>query len=212
MDINDLNEDELKFAREIRFLKQLRKVEAPVNFEAGLMNKIQNPDLIKKESSWQNIFAPKKFIPSAALALSTVIILFVLNLNSDDAENPLLAEPKVREDIVEASSVSPEQFDLNLRKANPLDEKRVIIEEKKEVKKREIFADKSDTIGIRNEELPVNKVFSSENSSETGAVFSSEEINKSGLNFRHIKLSDEERAALYKLKQRVKTIMETGSR
>ena len=73
----------------IKDLKNLPKVDAPADFEYKLMTKIQNGQFgdneIKKETGklW-------RFIPATAMALSAIIIFFVVQETSVEPENPYL--------------------------------------------------------------------------------------------------------------------------
>src|SRR3970282_2461977 len=102
-----LNDDELRFKNVIDALKGLTEVKAPKNFEADLMRRINSEKFEeKRQSFWEKIFLPSRLVPSAGLAVAAVLLLFVININSDEVENPLLMEPRVREDMIEAKDVS----------------------------------------------------------------------------------------------------------
>ena len=61
-----------------RLLKDLPKINAPSNFETELSRRINQEGQRKEKTSWfDKIFSPK-LIPSAALAVTVVIILFLL--------------------------------------------------------------------------------------------------------------------------------------
>lgn len=88
-------EDE-KVERLINDLRNLRKKEAPDNFEFRLKAKLQNsaseePALIKKD---------KKLIPAFVLA-SVVLLLFIIYRPfTDEYEDPFQIQPQIREDII----------------------------------------------------------------------------------------------------------------
>jgi hypothetical protein len=96
-------EDDHQHDDVIQTLKGLKKVSAPANFEADLMRRINTEKYDEKKSFWWKFLLPSRLIPSAALVLSAIVVLFVINTNSGAEENPLLIPPKIREDVVASS-------------------------------------------------------------------------------------------------------------
>ena len=91
-------EDDNKFEKVTRLLKDLPKVNAPSNFENELSKRINQGEQTKKKESWfDKVFSPK-LVPSAALAVTAVIILFLLKGNTPDVEDPFQIMPKLREE------------------------------------------------------------------------------------------------------------------
>jgi len=83
-----------------RLLKNLPKINAPSNFEYELSKRINQSEQRKEKVSWfDKIFSPK-LIPSAALAVTTVIILFLLKGNVNETEDPFQIMPKLREEKI----------------------------------------------------------------------------------------------------------------
>lgn len=103
----DLNVDESRNETVVKILRSLPKVSAPVNFEDSLWRRINaesfEPRFHEKETWWEKFLSPGRLIPSAGLALATVILLFVFNLSTTDTENPLVAAPKLRSEITNVS-------------------------------------------------------------------------------------------------------------
>lgn len=92
-------DDEKKYEEVIKLLKDLPKVSAPSNFESLLTRRINSNEPLKIKESWfDKIFSPK-LIPSAALAVTTVIVLLLLKGNLNEAEDPFQIIPKLREDF-----------------------------------------------------------------------------------------------------------------
>jgi len=81
-------------------LKNLPKVDAPKNFETELWRKINSSEKEIKESIWDKIFSPGKIAPAAVAVVSAVIIFFVVDVNSEEMEDPLNIEPRLREDLI----------------------------------------------------------------------------------------------------------------
>ncbi len=167
------NEEELKYKQTINTLKQLQKVKAPAYFEANLMRKIRSGDLEEKKQNRLKIFTPSKLIPSAALALLAIILLFVVNINTDDVGNPLLSEPRVRQDMI---SLNKDISNTKVQK-NTVPESGYV-------------------------EDPGNEYSLSEGNTGAVPV-SRYTISKSGLNFRQINLNRLERTKLNELKAKL---------
>jgi hypothetical protein len=175
------NEEDVKYKEIISTLKSLQKVKAPAGFETELMRNINTGNYTEKKTFWENILAPSRLIPSSAAALAMVAVLLFFNLQSEEAENPLTLDPQVREDVVLTDNITVNS---------------------------EVAA----------EEEPENNVITRARVSDSSALgFSSGIlassasnpdliINKSGLNFRQIHLSDDEREQLNKLKERIKSL------
>jgi hypothetical protein len=184
-----LNDDELKYKNVVDTLKGLPEVKAPRNFETDLMRRINSEKFEeKRQGFWEKIFLPSRLIPSAGLAIAAVLLLFVINLNSDETENPLLMEPKVREDIIEATEMSdipvPQKEDISL-------ERRV-----------------GNTDRFRDEAADSDLQGMDRNNSYSTAGFA---INKDGLNFRQMNLSEEEKQRLNELKEHFRNLLKSGT-
>jgi len=94
--------DEIKYEKVIKTLNSLQKVNAPAGFEADLRRKLNQEESLKEEKSfWGKMLLPARLIPSFGLVVAAMIILMVVNSNSEQMDNPFLIEPRVREDIVE---------------------------------------------------------------------------------------------------------------
>ena len=100
-----VNKNDEKYKDVTSSLKGLQKVNAPTNFEANLMRRINSPEPEKKESFLERFLVPSRLIPATALAVSAVILLFVFNTNSNN-EDPLLTNPRVRTDIISLDDIS----------------------------------------------------------------------------------------------------------
>lgn len=97
--------DEVRYKNIINLLKQMPKITAPPNFESDLMRRINSGNFNEnyKLKWWDKLFLPSRLIPTAAFALSILAVLYFLNFNSMEPENPFLAKPKIRETVSEAS-------------------------------------------------------------------------------------------------------------
>ena len=91
-------EDDNEFEKIKRLLKDLPKVNAPSNFENELSRRINQGEQTKEKESWLDKILSPKLVPSAALAVTAVIILFLLKGNVSDVEDPFQVMPKLREE------------------------------------------------------------------------------------------------------------------
>ncbi len=94
----NLNED-MEFRNVRNLLKQLQQVKAPPDFEADLMRRLNSEKLGLQNTFWQTIFIPSRMIPAAALALTVVLLVIVLNNTAVTQENPFAIIPKERQDV-----------------------------------------------------------------------------------------------------------------
>ncbi len=182
-------DEELKYKDVIDSLKSLQKVNAPANFETNLTRRINLLGSEKKESFWKRFFIPSKLIPAAALAVSAVILLFVLDTNNND-EDPLLINPRVRTDIISTDDIS----------------------------RVELSPDQN-TAGSQNKKLKelnqgiLRKHKTNSDSEQRNSASSSHfeySIDKKGLNFMQVNISKEERESVSLVKNRFLKIIEKG--
>lgn len=93
MEINSYNDDELKFSKLLKDLKELPQIKTEENFEFNLMMRIQNKEFGNLNEDEKPQFGIIKFlIPSAVVS---VIILFILFLPNTEppVDNPLMTDP-----------------------------------------------------------------------------------------------------------------------
>jgi hypothetical protein len=177
-----------------------------VNKLQNWLDRIFNP-FRTKSGRWIST----RLIPSAALAVAAVIVLFMINTNSSDAENPLLSDPRVREDIITTGNQDiPASTDVNLINDSRKDEARDELKEKlsDKSKKMEVISEriisdsnKQNFAGLNNLKKKLgDSNFRSEISSNINYV-----ISKSGLNFRMVKLNEEEKKML---NEKIKSLFE----
>ncbi len=212
-------EEEKTYNKLIKDLKNLPKVNAPKNFETELWRKINSSVEEKEPSFWEKFFSPRRFVPAAAVIASAVIIFFVININSDETENPLNLEPKLREDLVVAKNI-PEENIVPLKRS---DKKR---DSKSEAKKNiEIVqpqasgtvnemrlskeGDKLKDEALEQVELKPDSLKKEQAPIVGGNVLSApvnasaSDIKKDSLNFMQINLSPKEKQEIEQLKKRI---------
>jgi hypothetical protein len=100
-----MNEEEKTYKKLLDDLKNLPKVDAPKNFETELLRKINSSEPEKKESFWDKLLSPGRLAPAAIAIASAAIIFFVVDINSEEMEDPLNIAPRLREDLVVIESI-----------------------------------------------------------------------------------------------------------
>lgn len=170
------NDEDLKYKEIINTLRSLKKVNAPSNFEADLMRSINKGAYKERKAGLSALLAPSRLIPSA-IAVAAAVVFFFFSPKVENAENPLMADPQIREDVVSADEVA-----LN----------------------NSTGTDKQTARGLRSKDSL--SPFSSERfiaSASNRNLF----INKNGLNFRQIRLSDDEKEQLIRLKAKIASFL-----
>ncbi len=77
--MNELLPEEKEFKDVIDSLKSLQKIEAPSNFEADLMRKINQQNFpAEKRKFWDIVFSRLVLIPSAGVLTAAVVLIFIL--------------------------------------------------------------------------------------------------------------------------------------
>jgi hypothetical protein len=210
-----MNHDENKYNDLIKTLKSLQKVKAHPNFETDLKRRLNVEKYEKKERrGLKNIFIPSRLIPSFGLAVAAVIMFLLINVNSEEADNPFLTEPKVREDIILVSDTDeiliPEKSE---NEKNEMVEKEKMADKKDDEMRREMMTGE----GEPDENLIAGREFTPPESTltiepeiaSTGEVSAPPAtgfaIRKSGLNFRQINPTKKEQEEILNLKKKVQT-------
>ncbi len=207
----ELNED-TEFRDVKNILRQLQQVKAPANFEADLMRRINSEKYPVEKNFWQTIFIPSRIIPAAALALTAILLIFILNDPGLTQESPFSTTPRERQDVT---------LSLRANKIAPLE---------KNMRSDEVSSPKSSS-GIQQEGAahsePVDKAKDSEKEnpvtmSDKGNIAENKSaddeyihitfasgritdypVKKAGLNFRQVNLSNEQKTELNQLKEQM---------
>ena len=208
-----IDEKDKEFEGVIKTLKELQQLKAPANFETNLMRKINAGNFPQEAGSWWSRFlVPKKFIPSAALAIAAVLLLFVLKPGSGESDNPFNVQPRVRKDIITSTQLSS---------ANKVDkELQKMTEETKENGENNISKQNQD---IAKSEVPGKRTLSTKKfgSEEPESLYTSQGyeavsslnnfdfygISKNGLNFRQVNLTQNEKREINRLKENLMRFM-----
>lgn len=210
-----MTEDEKKYEDVISTLKGLQQVKAHPNFEADLKRRLNTEKYAKeKRNGFRKLLMPSRIIPSFGLAAAAIIVFMIININSEDADNPFLMEPKVREDVLLISEID----DAELPEGNLSGENGGAVEERVEenTRKEKSSGTIKDESSV-DENLIASREFSPAESTltnETDAVEKEEfsappatgfAIKKSGLNFRQVNLTEIQQKEIVELKKKVQT-------
>ncbi len=197
----------------IKILGGLQKIKAPANFEANLMRRIHAGQFEKKKSFLGGFFFPSWLVPSAAVVATAVIILFVVNINSGPEENPLLAPPRIRENVSVTTDVPLARNEAPAKKPEEKAKKEIshqppVMFEQSAPSLAESQPGVSDsevsnlgitiTGGDNQGTLPGNQ--------STVSFSNGYPINKSGLNYRQRNLTQAERMQLEFMKKKMQEI------
>ena len=211
-----IDEKDQEFEGVIKILKGLHHVKAPANFEADLLRRI-NSGKYKGENteSWfTRFFVPKRFIPSAALAIVAVLILFVIKPGSNTIENPFNTKPRLREDMITSAAQMSEEkkVDVELQKMIEPNKNNGSLKQKSEVAKTNAKGENDYNV----KDFQTDRAGSSYASQNVGAVSSPNVsnyyiIDKSGLNFRQVNLTKTERMEINRLKANLMQFMKENN-
>ncbi len=215
-------DDEKKYDDLIKTLKGLQQVKAPPNFEADLKRRLNAEKYAKVEKrTIKRFFAPSRLVPSFGLAAAVIVMFLMVSTNSEEADNPFLMEPKIREDIILISDTD----ELNIPKSSLSKESEIIdgdivADKKDKGMRRENFLEEKSSdenlIAGRNELAVSETTMISEMESAPTEDISADEftrpvatglaIEKSGLNFRQVNPTQKEQEEILELKKKVQIL------
>jgi hypothetical protein len=212
-------DDEKKYDDLIKTLKGLQQVKAPPNFEADLKRRLNAEKYAKKEKrTIKRFFAPSRLVPSFGLAAVAVVVFLLINVNPEEADNPFLMEPKIREDMILISDTDDLNIPIdNLSKKSEVVEEKIIVDKKDKGMRRENFLEEKSSdenlIAGRNELALTETTMIGETESAPTEDISADEftrpvatglaIEKSGLNFRQVNPTQKEQEEILELKKKV---------
>ncbi len=226
---DDVNpNDDMKYEDVASTLRQLQQVKAPAGFEADLMRRINSESLSEERSFWQNIFIPSRLVPAAALAVTALLLIFVLNNNGVTPDNPLLTAPRERGDVAlsaNADNLSKSSTSSSLSTSGrPADRDEAISPGQssslqkdkgstdqpvqKSTAKREGFSPSA--VAAPGGRSVNNDMFITANF--TPGRITDYPVNKAGLNFRQVNLSNEQKIQLNRLKQKLESMFNARAR
>lgn len=223
-----MNEEEKTYKKLLEDLKNLPKIDAPKNFETELLRKINSSLPEKKESFWDKLLTPGKLAPAAIALASAAIIFFVVDINSEEMEDPLNIAPRLREDLVVIESIEEMPVEPLKKTARVKEESKPLNKGLIETKENETqtqpkvgFEERSDKKANDIEQSLADELVSKESDSDSfkseetrslggsaapsPVTTSTSELSKDNLNFMQRNLSTEEKKEVQQLKMKVQT-------
>jgi len=100
------NSNEKKFEKLISLLKELPQDKVPGDFEFKLMTRIHNGNFKLNEPQRNKWWTFWIIVPAFTLTAAVVILFFVFNSTVTYDDNPLLAEPQLRQDVIASKNNS----------------------------------------------------------------------------------------------------------
>jgi len=211
-------DDDSKYRDVIKTLRQLQEVKAPEGFEADLMRRINSEKTDIPESFLKNILGNSRLIPAAALAVTAILLIFVLDHSGVTQENPLLTAPRERQDIKVAAkldNITPEskiskneeistrQDISGIRKDNDkaIMEESEVRTERKLKQRRTSFEEH-----MARNAAGSDRFITADLSSDKIANYP---VSKAGLNFRQVNLSNKQKIQLDQLKEKLQEMFKT---
>jgi hypothetical protein len=210
-------DDEKKYNDLIKTLKGLQQVKASPNFEVDLKRRLNTEKYVKEDKkSIKRFFAPSRLVPSFGVAAAVIVIFLMVSTNSEEADNPFLMEPKVRQDMILISDTDDLNIpESNLKKESEVIEGDIITDKKDKGMRRERFDEEKSSdeklIAGRNELALTETTMIGEMESVPTDELSAPRatglaIEKSGLNFRQINPTQKEQEEILELKKKVQIL------
>ena len=217
---DDVNpNDDMKYQDVINTLGQLQQVKAPAGFEADLMRRINAESFPEEKTFWQNIFAPSRLVPAAALAVTALILIFLLDTTGVTPGDPLLTAPRERGDVtlsVKTDNLSAAQKSVERDEAVSSEQTQGIQKDKgtSDQQVRRSTAGKEGSAPSTGTSLAARQGNSERfiTASFNSGRITDYPVNKAGLNFRQVNLSNEQKMQLNQLKQKLESMFHSKRR
>ena len=204
-------EDDNKYEKVTRLLKDLSKINAPSNFETELSRRIKQDEQEKEKESWFNkIFSPK-LIPSAALALTAVIIFLLLNSQVDEKVKNSQVSPQLYEEKIDKQNEvksETQRGKISTAKRQEINNKslEVISDEPKKEGKSSIDVLSPNKISTRDEPAVLDKM-----EAKTSTDHPDQKTNVvGGQEFKRPKTDEKERKQIEMLKEKIDTTKDSS--
>jgi len=205
-----------KFDGVKRALQSLKKIEAPLNFEQELFDRISQGENEKHLSFIDKLFLPSHLLPSLGLAVAIVLMFFFTNIFiPSTGENPLLANPRVRTDVISTNqSVATKSTENNkkTKKGNDvfnLTEKEQLSLSNKTKSKTNSTNDPNLGIRITGRHSLSSTYY---NSSVLTSVSPNGFINKRGLDYKQIYLQKLQKAQIEQMRKKIEEMIRNSER
>ena len=211
-----MNDDEKKYEDVIGVLKGLQQVKAHPNFEADLKRRLNEEKYApKKKKGLGSFLIPSRLIPSFGLAVAAVLVFMIINVNSEETDNPFLMEPKVREDVFAYSETDDiqlpekEEKDFSGESGGSLEEKTKGDFDRNEGSDRMMRSSPDEETLIAEKELtPAETTMTNDTDAVGTEEFTTQPatgfaIQKSALNFRQVNITESQQIEINELKKKV---------
>ncbi len=209
-------DDDPKYDGVKRVLQNLEKIEAPLNFEQKLFDRISQGEFEEELSFIDKLFLPSRLIPSAGLAVTIVLIFFLSNVfvPSTD-ENPLLANPRVRVDVISTNLPTiPTKVKNKTKQKTNNDVFKSI--EKTQLNLKDKSNNKTNLTNDPNLGIRITGRSSQSNTYYNGSILTSVSpngsINKRGLDYKQIYLQRLQRAQIEQMRKRIEAMLRNSNR
>ena len=201
--------DDFKYNGVKRVLQNLKKIEAPLNFEQKLFERINQGEFEKELSFIDKLFLPSRIIPSAGLAVTIVLIFFLTNIFVPSIdENPLLVSPRVRTDVISTIVENKTKQKTNNDIFNSTETTQFNFKNKSN-KKTNITNDPNLGIRITGRSTQSNSYYYG---SIPAYVSQNGIINKRGLDYKQIYLQRLKRAQIKQMRKRIEALLRNSNR
>lgn len=211
-------DDDIEYRNVIKTLNQLQEVKARKGFEADLMRRINSEETEIPEISGSGLFDLSRLVPAAALAVTAVLLIFVLDHSGVTQDNPLMTAPRERQEV---RAYAPKDNIAQERKSLKT-EGNAVREDIAGIQKDKVNETESKPAVKSEQNLNRSGTLSDESTAgkKTGggqfitAKFNSDRItnypvSKAGLNFRQVILSNKQKMQLDQMKEKLETMFNT---
>lgn len=209
-------DDDSKYDGVKKVLQNLKKIEAPSNFEQKLFDRINQDEFEKKLSFIDRLFLPSYLIPSSVIAVTIVLIFFLTNIFVPSAgENPLLVNPRVREDVISTSLPIVTKKVENKTKRKTTND----IFETMEIPQQNLSDNSSNKTNLTNNPnlgIRITGEPSQSNTYYNGSILTSASpdgsINKRGLDYKQIYLQRLQKAQIEQMRKKMEEMLRNSNR
>ena len=198
-----------------KVLQNLNNIEAPLNFEQKLFERISQGENEKELSFIDKLFLPSRLLPSIGLAVTLILIFFITNIFiPSTGENPLLVNPRVRPDIISTEQLAAtKSIENNAKSITDDDVFNLTEEEQLNLKDK---GNKTNSINDPNLGIRITSRSSVSGTNNNGSVLTSVSpngfISKRGLDYKQIYLQKLQRAKIEQMRKRIEEMIRNSER
>lgn len=183
-----------------RLLNNLPKINAPLNFEAELSKRLAKKE--EKKYWFDKILSPQ-LVPSAALAVTAVLILFLLKGTVNEMEDPFQLIPKLREESIVMQDglgiPSTKNIPAEKKMRNETSNSSDLADNKSEIPKSLYRADSNDIQVSSLTHASIDRI----SVHTTNYIPDQAVVTAGGLNYKAVRLGEEEQRQVDLLREKV---------